>query len=224
MFATSKQCSTRTTKQTRPYLKKSKQNLNRLAASLVPLLLVGCASTVNTAGSGEYACPGMPVGVTCKTPSAVYKSTNADPEITDFDTPIGSQSVGSRAAVGVAQASSAQTVSGLIPQVLARPTPGPKPVREPAKVVRIWVAPWVDKNDNLHLAQIHYTEVTPRTWSVGKSEITAGRGYVIPHIAFFGIGSDPQAGESPNSQPVINPVNAASPSRQNDGFPALPGQ
>lgn len=206
--------------------------LNRFVPLFAPVLIAGCASVVNTAGSGEYACPGMPTGVVCKTPAAVYKSTNGDPTVTDFDTPIGSQSVAALDATFAPSPSS--TAATLLNQpvvsstkVLARPTPGPKPVREPAKVLRVWIAPWVDKNDNLHLAQILYTEVTPRTWSVGKSEVSAGRGYVIPHLAFTGIETDGRPGAvTPVAQPQVMapPDSSGNRGQVNDGFPALPGQ
>mgnify|MGYP003385596274 CR=1 FL=1 len=137
---------------------------------------------LNTAGSADFGCPGMPSGVLCKTPAAVYKSTHQDPEPTAFDTPIG---------VSVGQVQSQQEAALSAPlrtaagnQVQSQVQSGPRPVREPARVARIWVAPWVDKQDNLHLAQIHYTEVKPRTWTVGKPEVSAGGAYVIPHRAF----------------------------------------
>lgn len=164
--------------------------------SSVLLGLGGCASSVNTAGSADFACPGMPMGVTCKTPGAVYKSTNQDLPVTDFDTPLGSlllnqnQSLASAAAAQTLQpgGQAAKTISTAysLPTVasIERKTARPKPVREPAQVMRIWIAPWVDNQDTLHLAQLHYSEIVPRTWTVGKPETKSGAGYVIPHLAF----------------------------------------
>lgn len=161
-------------------------------------VLSGCGSVLNTAGSGEYGCPGMPNGVICKTPAAVYKSTHLDPVPTPFDTPIGQT---------MTQASSSSAVNApLTDQSAAKTTSGPRPVREPAKVARIWIAPWVDKQDNLHLAQIHYTEVKPRTWTVGKPEVASGGGYVIPHRAYEKIPATPEpkvdSGEVSRAQPA----------------------
>lgn len=149
-------------------------------------ILSGCSSMLNTAGSGEYACPGMPTGVLCKTPSAVYKSTHLDIPDTEFDTPINQKTLVEKTAIAPSL-NVARPAGGAI-WASAREI-GPKPVREPAQVVRIWIAPWVDKQDNLHLAQIQYTEIKPRTWTVGKPESSGASGYTIPHLAFNAIGA-----------------------------------
>ena len=39
--------------------------------------------------------------------------------------------------------------------------------RLPAKVMRIWIAPWEDSRGDLHAPGYLYTEVEPRRWSVG---------------------------------------------------------
>lgn len=152
----------------------------------VIVMLPGCSSVLNTASNNDYACPGMPMGVVCKTPAAVYKSTHGDVGETEFDQPIGvnGQSEGTTATKAEIYGKVATPVGANL---------GPRPVREPARVARIWIAPWVDKNDNLHLAQILYTEVKPRTWTVGKQEVAAGSGYVIPHKAFESIESPESA-------------------------------
>jgi len=38
--------------------------------------------------------------------------------------------------------------------------------------MRAWIAPWIDKNGDLHFPSLLFTEVTPRRWSVGE---VAGR-------------------------------------------------
>jgi conjugal transfer pilus assembly protein TraV len=45
------------------------------------------------------------------------------------------------------------------------------PLRQASQVMRIWVAPWVDSNDNLNWATYVYTEVTPKRWSFGEQEV-----------------------------------------------------
>jgi conjugal transfer pilus assembly protein TraV len=151
-------------------------------------MLSGCSSMLNTAGSGDYSCPGMPNGVVCKTPSAVYRSTHLDSPITEFDTPIGSPAL-SEPAEGTGTGSSVPTrvANAAARSFLTKTATGPRPVREPATVARIWIAPWVDKQDNLHLAETQYTEIKPRTWTVGKPEVAASTGYLIPHRAYEGI-------------------------------------
>ena len=153
-----------------------------LATSVIGTLS-GCSSVLNTAGKADYSCPGMPLGVTCKTPAAVYKSTNGEVAETAFDQPIGV------AGEAKTEAPVAQGNGLASTRAATSVKPGPRPVREPARVARIWIAPWVDRNDNLHLAQTLYTEVKPRTWTVGKPEVAAATGYVIPHKAFESIES-----------------------------------
>ena len=51
--------------------------------------------------------------------------------------------------------------------VLPRPD-GPVPIRLPAQVLRVWIAPWEDAHGDLHAPGYVYTEVVPRRWSLGE--------------------------------------------------------
>jgi conjugal transfer pilus assembly protein TraV len=51
----------------------------------------------------------------------------------------------------------------------------PMPVLEPARVVRIWVAPWVDAKGDLHMPGYLCSEITPRRWSLGEAEVSGAR-------------------------------------------------
>ena len=42
----------------------------------------------------------------------------------------------------------------------------PIPLRVPAQVMRIWLAPWEDENADLHASGYVFTEIAPRTWSL----------------------------------------------------------
>jgi hypothetical protein len=50
--------------------------------------------------------------------------------------------------------------------VLSRPE-GPVPIRVPAQVMRIWIAPWEDTRGDLHAPGYVYTEIEPRRWTLG---------------------------------------------------------
>jgi conjugal transfer pilus assembly protein TraV len=169
--------------------------------------LAGCAGTFNTSDNDSFGC-GLPKGETCKTPSAVYKSTNADLPKTEFDEPLNIQ----KSIPGLAATAKAVPAPG----VAYTTAPGPRPIREPAQVVRIWIAPWVDKNDNLSLAQYQYAEIKPRTWSIGIEE-GRGPGYVIPHLAIGNVAPvkpAPEAGqlrEQPAPAPARTSEQAPSP-------------
>jgi conjugal transfer pilus assembly protein TraV len=47
-------------------------------------------------------------------------------------------------------------------------------LRKDVKVLRIWVAPFVDKNDDLHLSTLLYTDIEKRKWEVGSIEPQTG--------------------------------------------------
>jgi conjugal transfer pilus assembly protein TraV len=158
-------------------------------------MLGGC-SVFNPVGDSDFGCPGMPNTIVCKTPAAVYNSTNGDLAKTEFDTPIsadnsrpidpesldyptdyssGSTGQGSRGSGQAAQLTFTKPATTVI---------GPRPVREPARIARIKIFPWIDKDDNLHLSQVIYTEIKPRTWTLGKPEQGAnnsGAGSLVPH-------------------------------------------
>ena len=51
--------------------------------------------------------------------------------------------------------------------VLPRPE-GSVPIRLPAQVLRVWIAPWEDAHGDLHAPGYVYTEVVPRRWSLGE--------------------------------------------------------
>ena len=197
--------------------------------------VAGCASTLNTAESGNFSCSGLPAGVTCKTPAAVYKSSHGSMAVTDFDTPVGSPLLGAKPVnpdvvpapvagmpVGASVESAKAMAAYSLPMLPAvdRKTARPRPVREPAQVMRIWIAPWVSSGDVLHLAQLHYVEIVQRSWTVGKPEVLNGAGYVIPHLSFDKIGA-PEASGAP--RPNVRPEQRASDSRPGAANAQTPG-
>jgi conjugal transfer pilus assembly protein TraV len=44
----------------------------------------------------------------------------------------------------------------------------PRPIRTPSQVMRIWVAPWEDKDNDLVWSQFIDTEVEKRKWNYGN--------------------------------------------------------
>ena len=40
-----------------------------------------------------------------------------------------------------------------------------------SQVMRIWIAPYIDQQDNLNWSGYVYSEVTPRRWAVGEQEV-----------------------------------------------------
>ena len=112
-----------------------------LIALLVPMIQ-GCS--IFGVGEAEYACPEPGKGV-CKSARQIYQDTNSD--TTDDSI--------------VLQPSS--------PTPFEKPdlsivTPEAVPNRTPAQILRIWIAPWVDKQGNWHSGSVVMTDITPRDW------------------------------------------------------------
>jgi conjugal transfer pilus assembly protein TraV len=51
----------------------------------------------------------------------------------------------------------------------------PVPIRTPAVVMRIWIAPWEDAKGDLNYSGFVYTEIEPRRWVVGNDARGASR-------------------------------------------------
>ena len=137
----------------------------RIASLSFSLLAVaalgGCASSLNTAGTSDFACDRSK---TCPTPLEVYSDTHSTPgSVMDGRTPE-SWKAGDGKKVN-------KQLQALGADLLNRGEPGARPLREASQVMRIWVAPWVDGQDNLNWSGYVYTEVTPKRWSYGEQEV-----------------------------------------------------
>ena len=130
----------------------------------IPLLMVGLMSGCSSLGVGnsDYACPGMPNGVQCMSTRDVYEATEngkiprpikagVNPDSGDSD-----------------DASSKHRDSVVDNYVTPRIPDQPIPVRTPAQVMRIWVAPWEDENGDLMTTGYVYTEIEPRKWVIAE--------------------------------------------------------
>lgn len=146
---------------------KIRQPLRFRSVALVgaTLVLSGC-STLNI-GEGDYSCPGMPSGVQCMSARDVYAATN------DGNVPRPMRSEQAQPEEGVLASSrvpTSSTSSGDVVidnYVTPRLPDRPVPIRTPAQVMRIWVAPWEDTNGDLIVSGYVYTEIEPRRWVIG---------------------------------------------------------
>ncbi|WP_252180382.1 TraV family lipoprotein [Endozoicomonas sp. 4G] len=109
-----------------------------LMVSLVPVIQ-GCS--LFGVGEAEYACPEPGKGV-CKSARQVYQDTDSPPAEDLFPTPPKNHS---------------EPDSRLV-------TPEAVPNRTPAQILRIWIAPWVDKQGNWHSGGVVMTDIAPRDW------------------------------------------------------------
>jgi len=124
--------------------------LNRIVVVMITTLLSGCAT--------PYGCKGMPDDPKCLSTTEAYQVTDnalpAPPKVS-----------------AVVKA----TVSSNMPNPQLQPVPkidDPTPIRTPAQVMRIWIAPWEDSDGDLMVSNYVFTELEPRRWMIGKSAPT----------------------------------------------------
>lgn len=73
------------------------------------------------------------------------------------------------------------------------------PEREPAQVLRIWIAPWEDSAGNLHGASHVFTEILPRRWRLGTASATPNAAVLTP------LQIEPRPSATPHTAPTPNP-------------------
>ncbi len=163
----------------------------------IPLLisLSGCsqlmnksAQVMNPGGEADYACTSNPGGgLKCKSVRDIYNITSRPgyslEGYNNRQQQSRNQYAGDRRSGNSnrdsyeGRGSSAFGSLGGIPSgsrgnSIPRPARGPLPIRTPAKVMKIWIAPWNDKNGDLHVPAYVYTEIEGRKWQVGKNSNT----------------------------------------------------
>lgn len=134
----------------------------------VVTLLSGCANS-------QFSCPGMPNGVICKTPSQVYEMTNSRDRLGEDDG--GRAGCGAKCQERKRQGGGRGEASSRIGARLLQPINQPMPIREAPEVMRVWVAPYNDENDDLHWPSYVFTEITKRRWSIGED--AAGEAVIL---------------------------------------------
>ena len=134
----------------------------QITVVLIGILASGCATT-------EYGCKGMPEDPKCLSTTEAYQvSDKALPD------PMKMSEVNT---AGVNAQTDSAVPSSSLPStpLLQQPVPkidDPTPIRTPAQVMRIWIAPWEDAEGDLMVSNYVYTEIEPRRWMIGKSAPT----------------------------------------------------
>lgn len=137
-------------------------------------LLTGCS----TMGSKDFSCP-APQGFVCKSPTEIYDMTHGETNAVYqqnasqgkggddmFKSPKGANTKG-----GFDGNLNQVPVSNSFSKPAYLPNSNPVPVLEQPKVVRVWVAPWVDENQTLNFPSYKFKEITPRKWNFGGSQV-----------------------------------------------------
>ncbi|MND27418.1 Type IV conjugative transfer system lipoprotein (TraV) [compost metagenome] len=139
-------------------------SLRLLGVGAALLLLAGCSSL--NIGEEEYSCPGMPNGVQCMSARDVYSATN-DGNVPRPVKPDEAKANSEEETPAVATNTTGSGDPVIDTYVAPRLPDRPIPIRTPAQVMRIWVAPWEDTNGDLIVTGYVYTEIEPRRWVIG---------------------------------------------------------
>lgn len=140
------------------------------------LMLSGCS--LLSVGESEYGCKGMPEGAKCMSTRDVYAMTNNGNVPTQVawkkdqggTTDPGNKAVS--ASAGAVQSSPGE--NSVVSNYVAPALPDrPVPIRTPAEVMRVWIAPWEDENGDLVVTGYLYTEIEPRRWVIGERNVSS---------------------------------------------------
>lgn len=157
-----------------------------VAVAATAIVLTGCSTT------GKFACK-SPDGVSCMSAPEIYEHTSGPRSGSLTESSRSQQALHSQGVIQQGKAAAHQV--GATGDALALTAPiqprtgalreqalslGESPVgaeipsggsssiaRIPAKVMRIWVAPWTDAVGDLHMPGYVYSEITTRRWSIG---------------------------------------------------------
>lgn len=168
------------------------------------VLLSGCVSL--NPWKDDYGCRGYPEGVRCKSAREVYHLTNyqealstpADDE--DQEKKADCDECGEKAEAAVpVRAERPPTPSVAAVQGLGYV--GPMPLRTPARIMRIWIAPWESLDGVLHLPTYLYAEVEERRWLIGEARME-----VAPRITPLAVAPEPPAAAGQPEKPAAGPA------------------
>ena len=149
-----------------------------IVLSLMLASLAGCQSL--TVGEPEFSCKGRPGGLRCMGAKEVYALTDNDSYAEDIRKAAQAQAAqhaakkkGSGGQMPQSLPPAANTSVSPIPRryvqaALPEAVRGTIPLRTPAQVMRIYVAPWESENGDLNVTGYVYVEVEPRRWQIGN--------------------------------------------------------
>lgn len=138
--------------------------MKKLFILIVPVILSGCASTFNI-GESEYSCRGYPEDSKCISAREIYAQTH------DKDYLVGYVGEGEEEQQKASNTESKSAISDREPIKTAVPRlEKPLPIRSTAKVMRVYIGPWEDKQGDLNSPGYVFTEVIGRRWTIGAGQ------------------------------------------------------
>ncbi len=123
----------------------------RGALIVVAVLLAGCASLSGVGGESHYACP-APQGVRCGSVTANYLQSLPGDRPGPLTSGPGAESERTHAAAEPAPAAPAANPDATTP------------LRSPPRILKLWVAPWEDRDGVLHAAAFVFVPIDHGRW------------------------------------------------------------
>lgn len=132
------------------------------------LTLTGCTKMM-TIGSPEYACKGMPEGVSCMSAKDVFAATEGDEYKTQLKAEQEAAAKKGKKAKNLEGEPETRVLyaEGSDNAPIPMRARNPLPIRTQAVVMRIAIDPWEDENGDLYVPGFIYTEIEPRRWEIG---------------------------------------------------------
>ena len=115
------------------------------------------ASACATVGEKEFSCPGRPKGVSCLSATDVYKATDNSEAV--------------KSTTKEQEEATAKTPNFIRTSTVLPAVDKPIPIRTPAQVMRVWMAPWEDTRGILHAGGYSFIEIESRRWSFGETPL-----------------------------------------------------
>ena len=141
-----------------------------IAVAVVLPTLPGCAMLPGY--DDEFACPGADHGSPCMSATEVYAASNrAGTPAADEANEAHEQEGGEPDAARATEVTPVRSAGLSIARIET-----PKPIRTPARVMRIYLAPWVSEDGTLMMPTYLYTEIEPRRWTIGERVPATGAG------------------------------------------------
>lgn len=154
-----------------------------VGATIVTMLCYGLLSGCGGHGGSAFSCKGLPDGKNCASTRKNFERTNGSEPILPYTAKgEGSQRKGSRrrgddptpiagstaAMKSAARGSADDGVNVFVTDSVLPAYQRPYPVRTPAVVMRVWMAPYEDETGNLHDGRFVFREVQTRQWTIGS--------------------------------------------------------
>lgn len=144
--------------------------------ALSTLFLQGC-STLGTSENSDFGCKALPEGVSCLSASQIYKETNTKAMVNAQNLSTNKKKVknnnGVLSSFGGNQVQTATTnftqgAQDYYNRKFLSINDAPIPLKTQHSVMRIWIAPWIDKNEELHSGEFVFKNIVNSEWAIGS--------------------------------------------------------